>query len=389
MSELLIQKFIRNYADTDNPAVRLQYGTFSGIVGIIVNFALFAVKLTIGILSGAISIIADALHNLSDAASAVVTLLGFKLAAKPADTEHPFGHGRIEYLTGLLISFIILMVGIELLETSVDKILHPAAISIGGAMIVFLLISIALQLWLGRFNRTIGCRINSAAIEAAAADSLNDCVATGVVLFSLGVNYFAGYNVDGIAGIFVACFVLHSGWGAAKATIQPLLGRAPEPAFVKALEEAVLAEKAIRGMHDLIIHDYGPGRIFVSLHVEIPADMDIMKAHELIDGLEMRLHGKFRLEVTVHMDPVVVNNPEIDRLRRLMEKAVAETDSNLSMHDFRMTTTYDSGRNLIFDVVVPADCQLTDREVRQTLCNKAAALDKGYHAVVRIDHLYS
>ena len=388
MTEFLIRNFVRRAEDTADPAVRTSYGKLSGTVGIFVNTILFAVKLVIGLLSGAVSVIADAIHNLSDAASSVVTLLGFRLAARPADPEHPFGHGRIEYLTGLFISAVILIIGIEILKTSVEKIFEPEPVSIDFSMAVFLALSIGFQLWLGRFNQGIGRRIHSAALEAAAADSLNDCVATGVVLLGFAIQVFLGYNVDGVAGLFVAGFVLHSGWSAARETIQPLLGQAPDPAFVKAIEDAVLAEDMVCGVHDLVIHDYGPGRIFVSLHVEIPSTMDILKAHELIDGLEMRLRGKYHVDVTVHMDPIVMNDPEINRLRELMEKTVAEVDARLSMHDFRSTTTYHSGRNLIFDVVVPPECKLRDAEVRHLIRDKAAAINENYHTVVRIDRLY-
>lgn len=388
MTDFLIRHFIPKHAQIKEPSVRTQYGMLSGTVGIFMNFLLFAVKLAIGLSSGAISIVADAIHNLSDAASAIVTLLGFRLAARPADVEHPFGHGRIEYLTGLFIATVILLVGLELLHTSVDKILHPEDLSIQGVMILILIVSVFMQLWLGRFNHQIGLTIHSAAIEAASADSLNDCIATGVVLVSLAVNYFAGTNIDGIAGLLVAGFVLHSGWSAAKETIQPLLGQVPDPELVKGIEDMVLSWERICGVHDLVVHDYGPGRVFASLHAELPSDMDIMEAHELIDGLELRLYTKFHISVTIHMDPVVVHDPEINRLREAMEQIVHQLDDKLSMHDFRMTTTYHNGRNLIFDVVVPNDCRLTEREIRRRIQAGAKALHAEYHTVVRIDHLY-
>lgn len=389
MDNVLVKKFIKDYAATDRPEVREKYGELSGTVGVSINLVLCAAKLCVGFLSGAISVIADAIHNLSDAGSSVVTLLGFKLAAKPADPEHPFGHGRIEYISGLIISAAILFVGIELLRTSVDKILHPEDLMVTEGTILVLVLSIFLQLWLGRFNKNIGRSIGSPAIEAAAADSLNDCVATAVVILSLIVHYFAGVNIDGIAGVLVACFILHSGWCAARDTLQPLLGQAPKPEFVKEVETAVLSEKKICGVHDLIVHDYGPGRVFVSLHAEIPSTMDIMKAHELMDKLEVMLHGKFHIEVTVHMDPVVVDDPEINRLRELVGAAVQETEPSMSMHDFRMTTTYHDGRNLIFDVVVPFSCKMSDSEVRQRIRQHLMTINPDYHAVIRIDRLYS
>jgi cation diffusion facilitator family transporter len=387
--EILIRKFIKDYGETERPDVRERYGELSGIVGVSINLLLCAAKLCVGILSGAISVIADAIHNLSDAGSSIVTLLGFKLAAKPADPEHPFGHGRIEYISGLIISAAILFVGIELFRTSLDKILHPEELAVTEGTILILVLSIFFQLWLGRFNQHIGRSIGSAAIEAAAADSLNDCVATAVVILSLIVHYVAGVNIDGIAGMLVAGFILHSGWCAARDTLQPLLGQAPKPEFVKELEEAVLSEDKICGVHDLIVHDYGPGRVFVSLHAEIPSTMNIMKAHELMDKLEVMLHVKFHIEVTVHMDPVVVDDPEINHLRELVQEAVKGTEASLSMHDFRMTTTYHGGRNLIFDVVVPFTCGLHDDEVRRQIRQRIAGISEDYHAVIRIDRLYS
>ena len=366
----------------------MQYGKLSGYVGIAVNCLLFAIKLTLGLLSGAISIVADAIHNLADAGSSIVTLLGFRLAAKPADPEHPFGHGRIEYLAGLCIAAAIMLIGVELLKSSVEKLLEPEPMHAEGSMMLILLASIVLQLWLGRFNKWIGKAINSAAIQAAAADSLNDCIATSVVVLSIGVYYFLGYDIDGAAGILVALFILHSGWGAAKDTIQPLLGQAPDPELVKAIENLVLDQEKICGIHDLIIHDYGPGRIFASLHAEIPASMDIMRAHELMDALEVNLQKAFHLQVTVHMDPVVVDDPEIDALHNLVEGIVMEVEKGLSIHDFRVTTTCNHGRNLIFDVVIPADCTLGDREIRRLIREKLAAKNPEYHAVIRLDRFY-
>ena len=388
MTDFLVRHFIADAAAVDRPAVRKQYGMLSGSVGICVNVLLFTVKLTIGLLSGAISIVADALNNLSDAGSSIVTLLGFRLAAKPADPEHPFGHGRIEYLTGLFISVVIILVGFELFRTSVTKIFHPETLKVDGMMIVILGLSILAKLWLGHFYRSLGNRINSAAIAAAAADSLSDCVATSVVLIGIAVDFFIGVNIDGIAGILVAAFILYSGWEAAKGTIQPLLGEAPDTELVKGIEDIVLATSNIIGVHDLIIHNYGPGRVFVSLHAEIPASMDILKAHEMIDGLEVRLHAAFHIDATVHMDPVIVDNPEINELRALVERVVQEVDPALSMHDFRMTTTYNAGRNLIFDMVVPSGCKCTDAELRRQVQERVALVNGEYHTVIRFDHQY-
>ena len=388
MTDFLIRYFIPDAAAVDRPSVRKQYGMLAGTVGIGVNVLLFAVKLTIGLLSGAISIVADALNNLSDAGASVVTLLGFRLAARPADREHPFGHGRIEYLTGLFIAVVIILVGFELLRTSVLKVFSPEILAVDRLVLLILTMSIGCKFWLGFFYRFLGRRIRSAAIEAAALDSFSDCVATTVVLAGAAVNYFAGVNIDGIAGILVAVFILYSGWKAAQDTIQPLLGMAPDPVLVDGIEQLVLSTENIIGMHDMMIHNYGPGRVFVSLHAEISASMDILQAHEVIDGLEVRLYRAFHIDVTVHMDPVVVDDPETNRLRALAEQAVREVDPQLSLHDFRMTTAYSHGRNLIFDIVVPQNFALTDEELRRAVQQRLAAVNEQYHTVIHLDHQY-
>ena len=388
MRDFLIRHFIPDAAAVDRPSVRKRYGMLAGTVGIGVNVLLFAVKLAVGLLSGAIAIVADALNNLSDAGSSVVTLLGFRLAARPADREHPFGHGRIEYLTGLFIAVVIILVGFELLRTSALKVFSPETLAVDRWVLLILSLSIGCKLWLGFFYRFLGRQIRSAAIEAAALDSFSDCVATTVVLAGAAVNYFAGVNIDGIAGVLVAAFILYSGWKAAQDTIQPLLGMAPDPELVDGIEQTVLSTKNIVGMHDMMIHNYGPGRVFVSLHAEISAAMDILKAHEVIDGLEVRLHSAFHIEVTVHMDPVVVDDPETNRLRALAEQAVYEVDPKLSLHDFRMTTAYKHGRNLIFDVEVPPDYPLTDSELRRQVQQRLTAVNEQYHTVIRLDHQY-
>lgn len=387
MTELLIRTFIADYAKTDKPGVRGKYGMLSGMVGIAVNLVLFAVKITAGILSGAISIVADAFNNLSDAGSSIATLLGFKLAGRPADEAHPFGHGRIEYLAGLFIAVAIILVGAELLRTSVGKIIEPAAVQVSGLAVGILLASVGLKFWLGSFYRNIGGRINSTAVEAAAVDSFNDCIATAVVLLSLAVNYFFGVNIDGFAGVAIACFIFYSGIRAVWDTLQPLLGQAPDPQFVRDIAAMAEATDGILGVHDLIVHDYGPGRLFVSLHAEIPAAMDMMRAHEIIDAMEYRLQQSFHCEVTVHMDPIAVADPQTVEIGGQIAQIVRQVDSSLTMHDFRMTH---GGRGLkfIFDVAVPASCRCTDEALREQIKQAIARLNSSYDAVIKIDRLY-
>lgn len=375
-------------ADLTDPKMREQCGARAGQVGIGVNLLLFAVKLAIGLISGAISIVADALNNLSDAGSSLVMLLGFRIAARPADPEHPFGHGRVEYLTGLFVAVVILFVGFQLLQSSVVKILHPEDLAVDWVTGGVLLLSVFGKLALAHFFQIVGDRIQSAAIRAAAADSRSDCLATAAVLLSLILYVGTGWNVDGAAGVFVALFILYSGWEAVKSTAQPLMGEAPDPALVSAIKKFVLATPPIIGVHDLIIHDYGPGRVFVSLHAEVPGNMEIMAAHTAIDALEQRLEEHFHVEVTVHMDPVLLDDPETNRLRLLTDNIVQAIEPTLTMHDFRLTTTAEGGRNFIFDVVVPYGVPLSDEEIAHAVGEQLKALNPHYQAVIHFDHQY-
>lgn len=375
-------------ADLTDPKMREQCGARAGQVGIGVNLLLFAVKLAIGLISGAISIVADALNNLSDAGSSLVMLLGFRIAARPADPEHPFGHGRVEYLTGLFVAVVILFVGFQLLQSSVVKILHPEDLAVDWVTGGVLLLSVFGKLALAHFFQIVGDRIQSAAIRAAAADSRSDCLATAAVLLSLILYVGTGWNVDGAAGVFVALFILYSGWEAVKSTAQPLMGEAPDPALVSAIKKFVLATPPIIGVHDLIIHDYGPGRVFVSLHAEVPGNMEIMAAHTAIDALEQRLEAHFHVEVTVHMDPVLLDDPETNRLRLLTDNIVQAIEPTLTTHDFRLTTTAEGGRNFIFDVVVPYGVPLSDEEIAHAVGEQLKALNPHYQAVIHFDHQY-
>ena len=375
-------------ADLTDPKMRERCGARAGQVGIGVNLLLFAVKLAIGLISGAISIVADALNNLSDAGSSLVMLLGFRIAARPADPEHPFGHGRVEYLTGLFVAVVILFVGFQLLQSSVVKILHPEDLAVDWVTGGVLLLSVFGKLALAHFFQIVGDRIQSAAIRAAAADSRSDCLATAAVLLSLILYVGTGWNVDGAAGVFVALFILYSGWEAVKSTAQPLMGEAPDPALVSAIKKFVLATPPIIGVHDLIIHDYGPGRVFVSLHAEVPGNMEIMAAHTAIDALEQRLEAHFHVEVTVHMDPVLLDDPETNRLRLLTDNIVQAIEPTLTTHDFRFTTTAEGGRNFIFDVVVPYGVPLSDEEIAHAVGEQLKALNPHYQAVIHFDHQY-
>lgn len=384
MTELLVKLFVKNSDDILDVRVRESYGTLSGTVGIVCNILLCIIKFFAGMITGAISITADAFNNLSDAGSSIVTLIGFRLASRPADNEHPYGHGRYEYITGLVIAAVIIVMGVELLKSSVDKILHPEAIDFSVVSIVILLISIGIKLWMCLFNKKLGKRLDASAMLATAADSLNDCIATSLVLVSLLIGHFANINIDGYAGVFVAGFVLWAGWNTAKDTIEPLLGQAPDPVFVKNIENAILAHQEIIGIHDMHVHDYGPGRVFVSLHAEIPCDMDVMKAHDVIDDAENEIKEQFKCEISIHMDPVAVNDEKTNTLKAMVKEIIAGLDERLTIHDFRITDG-PLRTNLIFDTVVPFDFKMTDSEVVHYITDKIKERDKRFYAVINVD----
>ena len=381
----LVRLFIKDCDNVTDPAVRERYGILSGAVGIVLNLLLSAGKLFAGLMTGSISITADAFNNLSDAGSSVVTLVGFKLAGQKADDGHPFGHGRMEYLAGLLVSLMILLVGVELGRSSIGKILRPEAVDFSLVSTGILAASILVKLWMGQFNRGLGRKIGSAAMAATAADSLSDAVATAAVLAGTLVNRFAHVNIDGWVGLAVAVFILRSGWGAAKDTINPLLGESPDPELVKQLRELVLSHPQVVGMHDLIIHDYGPGRRLCSFHAEVPQDADILDAHDAIDHIEREIKEKFGIETTVHMDPIATADEKVNQLRRQVADLARVVE--LTIHDFRVVRG-PTHTNVIFDAVVPHKCRLTDEEVLQRLRQAVSALDPAYQAVIQIDRAY-
>ena len=383
----LVRLFIKDCDNVTDPAVRERYGILSGAVGIALNLLLSAGKLFAGLMTGSISITADAFNNLSDAGSSVVTLVGFKLAGQKADDGHPFGHGRMEYLAGLLVSLMILLVGVELGRSSIGKILRPEAVDFSLVSTGILAASILVKLWMGQFNRGLGRKIGSAAMAATAADSLSDAVATAAVLAGTLVNRFAHVNIDGWVGLAVAVFILRSGWGAAKDTINPLLGESPDPELVKQLRELVLSHPQVVGMHDLIIHDYGPGRRLCSFHAEVPQDADILDAHDAIDHIEREIKEKFGIETTVHMDPIATADEKVNQLRRQVADLARVVEPEMTIHDFRVVRG-PTHTNVIFDAVVPHKCRLTDEEVLQRLHRAVSALDPAYQAVIQIDRAY-
>lgn len=388
MIGVLVRRFVRDSDKTEDPAVRERYGMLAGGVGLALNLLLFAGKLAAGLISGAISITADAFNNLSDAASSVVTLIGFRLAGQDPDREHPFGHGRAEYLAGLAVSVLILLVGVELGRGSVEKILRPEAVEFSWLSAGVLACSILVKLWMGRFNRVLGRRIGSPAMAAAAADSRSDAAATSAVLAGLTVNSFSPLNIDGWIGLLVALFILKAGLGAMKDTLDPLLGQPPSEELVREIEKTILGHPEITGIHDLVVHDYGPGRQMMSAHAEVDAGSDLLAIHDVIDTAERELKQRFHLEAVIHMDPVAVNDPQTAALRERVGTLVRTLDPAATVHDFRVTAG-PLHTNLIFDMVVPYSVKDTDRELRERVQDLVRVeMGEHYYTVIEIDRAY-
>lgn len=388
MINLLVKTFVKDAGNVQDPQVRQRYGTLSGAVGIFLNLLLSAGKMIAGLITGSIAITADAFNNLTDAGSSVVTLVGFRMAGKQADDDHPFGHGRIEYLSGLAVSVVILLVGLELAKSSVEKIIHPEPVEFSWLSAGILVAAICVKLWMSYFNRSLSRRIGSAAMAATATDSLSDAVATSAVLLSAIIGKFTGVNIDAWAGILVALFILRAGWGAAKDTLNPLLGQSPDPELVRDIERTVLAHPQVVGIHDMIIHDYGPSRSMMSLHAEVPAGSDIMEVHDEIDAIERELKAKYHIDASIHMDPIVTGDETISKARKMVSELVREVDPAMTIHDFRMTSG-PRHRNLIFDVVVPYSVKSTDEEVRREIERKIRSADPNSFAVIQVDRAYT
>lgn len=369
---------------------REAYGIKCGITGIVLNVLLFTGKLLAGIFSKSVAVIADAFNNLSDAAASVVTVAGFKLSGKKPDADHPFGHGRMEYIAGLIVSFLIFMVGLELLKSSVESIIHPEKTDSSIFTVCALVASICVKCIMYVYNHVIAKKICSPAMEATAKDSLNDCISTSVVLVTVIVNYFVPdftLPLDGIAGLIVAVFILRSGYEAAKDTVDPLLGVKADPEFVKEIESCVLEHKPISGIHDLIVHDYGPGRLMISLHAEVPGNENIFDLHEIIDETEYEISERFGCHVTIHMDPVDVTNPELDTLKAYIKKVAAKIDEKLTFHDLRIVPGQ-GHTNVIFDIVRPNDCSLSEEDLKLVFRKAIFDYNKVYFAVINIDNPY-
>lgn len=389
MVTFLAKFLIKDYKNVADTKVRQAYGMLCGAVGIVLNIFLFMGKALAGYASGSIAITADAFNNLSDAGSSLITLVGFKMAGQKADSDHPFGHGRIEYISGFLVSVIILIMAFELFKSSVDKILHPEAVDANPVIIGILIASILVKIYMFLYNRGISRKIDSAAMDATAKDSLSDTVATTVVLGTTVLSCFTGLKIDGYCGLLVALFVFWAGYSAAKETIGPLLGQPPEPEFVQRIESIIMEyrEQGVLGIHDLVVHNYGPGRVMLSVHVEVPSTGDILQLHDMIDVVEHRLAKELNCSAVIHMDPVCLNDELTNELKKMVAEIISGMEGKISFHDFRIVHG-STHTNLIFDVVVPFDYPMSDSEVAAYIQNKVFEVDPNFFVVIDVDKAY-
>ena len=388
MHTILIKTFIRDYENTGNIKVREAYGTLGSITGIIVNLILALSKYFAGILSGSISVTADAINNLSDAGSSIISLIGVKLSAKPADKGHPYGHGRVEYISALAVSFVVLLMGIELFRSSVDKIINPVPVKFNWVSLIILIVSILAKLWLGLFNRTLGKKINSSPMMAVMKDSFSDCLATGVALIAIIISAFSDVSVDGYLGVIVAGFIFLAGFNILKETMADLLGKPADREFTEEIEKKILSYDKIVGVHDLFIHDYGPGRKFASAHAEVSSLDDIMDVHDVIDLAERDILNEYGLIISIHTDPIVTDDERINQLKEMTIKIVKEISEEMSIHDFRVVDG-PTHTNLIFDLIAPHKFHLSNSEIIHTVEEKLSKIDERYFVVITIEHSFN
>lgn len=384
MTNILLKLFIKNYEDTQNPAVRSSIGKLAGLTGIVCNCLLTVLKLVIGLLVGSMAIIADGVNNLSDAASSLTTLLGFRMAQRPADKQHPYGHARYEYLSGLAVAALILLIGAELVKSSIAKIINPEPIDISAATIALLAASVAVKLWMSGFYKTLGKKINSTALYATSVDSRNDVISTCAVLLGCLVNYLFGLNIDGYVGLAVAIFILYSSVGIAKDTISPLLGQQADDELVDKITELVLSHEKVLGVHDLLVHDYGPGRCYASAHVELSADEDPMACHDIIDDIECDVLEKMNVHFVIHYDPVVQNDAEQNEMRRTVGEIIRELNPAFSIHDFRIVRGSAQSK-LVFDLGVPYSMIEKKKEIKERIDAALNERGKKYITIIRFD----
>ena len=387
MTNFLFKTFIKNHEDIKNPKVRDDYGKFAGIVGIISNAILCVMKILIGLVSGSIAIVADGINNLADGASSIITFIGFKLASMPEDEEHPYGHARIEYLAGMAVSVMILMVGFELGKSSVDKIFNPTPLEFSWTVVIVLLVAIAIKVWQAVFNISTGKKINSLALIATGTDSRNDVISTIVVLAGVLIGHFFNVQIDGILGLAVAAFIFWSGITLIKETISPLLGEAPDDEIVQQIHEMALKYDGVLGIHDLVVHNYGPGKVFASIHIEVDAAVDVMESHDMVDLIEKDIASSLNIVITAHMDPIDTKNPNREPLAQIIVKTIADTEGVLSYHDLRIVPGK-THTNVIFDLVLSPECRTCRNELKELFAKKIAEYDPNYLCVIDFDINY-
>ena len=387
MTKFLIQKFIKNPDDINNLKVRRNYGTLSSVVGIICNVFLFILKYIMGTLSGSISVVSDAFNNLSDSAGCMVTLLGYKLASKPADKDHPFGHGRMEYLTALTIAVLILIVAFELFRNSVNKIIHPEKLTFSLIVLISLLVSILIKLWMSFFNAFLGKKINSSVMLAAAKDSRTDVIATSATCIAVISSLYTNLPVDGIMGLVVSLFIFKSGIDIVKDTVDNLLGKPVDSDIVYAIKEMVGESDKIIGIHDLVVHNYGPGNMIGSLHAEVKSNEDFVFVHDMIDELERRSHRELNILMTIHMDPIETDNEQVNLSLDMIRNIILDIDPCLQIHDFRLVAG-DTHTNLIFDIVVPYDCKYNNDDIKELIDKQLDKMEDNYYTVITFDREY-
>lgn len=387
MVDLLVHRFIENADDTANPAVRNAYGTLASTVGIVCNVLLCVGKGAIGLFAGSVSIVADAVNNLSDASSNVVSLLGFHMAGRPADREHPYGHGRYEYLAGMVVAVLVLVIGVELVRSSVEKLIDPSPTEFSPAVAIVLVASMLVKAWMMLFNRTLGRRIGSVTLEATAMDSRNDVITTGAVLAAAVVSALTGVDLDGWAGLAVGCFILWSGFGLMRETIDPLLGRTPSDELVRHIHDTIMGYPGVLGTHDLMVHDYGPGRQFASAHVEMAAEASPLDSHDTLDNIEREFLERDGMHVVLHYDPIVTDDPQVCDLRNWIAQQVKVIDPELTIHDLRCVPG-PTHTNVIFDCVRPHGLAMSDDELRGTISGLVKSRHPGYDCIITVDRSY-
>lgn len=387
MTKLIVKIFLKN-KNPDSPGGRESFGKIAGIVGIICNLFLSALKFVLGYLTHSVSITADATNNIADAGSSIITLIGFRLSEKPADEDHPYGHARIEYITGLIISFLVMLIGFEIFKTSVDKIFNPEISDFRWVSAVILVVSIIVKLWLSRFNKTLGKLIKSTALDATAADSRNDCISTLAVLVAAVISHFTGFNLDGYMGVGVAIFILISGIGLIKETVGPLLGQAPSKELYEKIEQKMLSYENVLGVHDLLVHSYGPGSYFASAHIEMDAKIDVLVCHDIMDKIERDFKKELNIHLVVHLDPTVLDCEETNELKEVVRQILFEIDPIITFHDFRVVVG-DTAKNVLFDVVIPPKYKLSDKELKHIIKNRVNEAGNGnLYAVIVVDRSY-